>query len=702
MVVRRDAKNNSWYKDIDFKRSLTCSSGENAFMWLSPTYGSVLPVVALAAYMPRHCFFAQRANTNNLAPPSAINTTTVSKAKKKVQYANLELFRLSSLRYYSSVNENDYSETPEYPPIIDDSLDARKKRRKLSWHDKIKRLKTVEEKLFEINMPKYYGWRCFLLKEGVIPYNSLNFTQYATRTYLVKNEDLPAYYSKEIEEEASCLADSIQSQVEDAILFETCDVRRSYDLDTDDSNFVSPGEKETILTNSMVDYEPRLESFWSLGGLAPPEATRKSKLGCKWTKDRADEPVDRFIQYLGSPILQLRHEQPLPPLVDHSEGENPELEVPLFTLDPRTDGFFQDHRHGTNIPGFWPGDPCEFGLVSFHSRGHLVERPTSFGETDHFEALDVQAILASYSWLLAQACYQGFSTFNDITYPLVTQTVITNGRLWSFYGYQLNTTLLHSENAKENPQRNLCYGTKPLPLYDGVESGRVVGEYNTLLVDQFTEMRHFIFMYFKPNKISGTIGILHVLEVYVAGTVCVHTHKQLIYDLPLASWTSCDQCQNQLIESVLATGVVKVSFLLGGRSFNPDVLKTLLKLYLNVPRDREGVELKPYLHPSMRYIAEMKNLRPRIWWEKQFKHMYSNRPRHRLMYEIYNWEKIYKIDHKTRPLDKRLRPFELPDANPFKRRYNDHTPEYMPKALRPAGKQKGFYRQKFFKTYYNN
>nr|CAD7569774.1 unnamed protein product [Timema californicum] len=349
----------------------------------------------------------------------------------------------------------------------------------------------------------------FIQKEGVIPYNSLNFTQYATRTYLVKNEDLHAYYSKEIEEEASSLADSIQSQVEDAILFETCDVRRSYDLDNGDSNFVSPGEKETILTNSMVnqinnvilanlagkydhllqaqvDYEPRLESFWSLGGLAPPEATRKSKLGCKWTEDKADEPIDRFIQveleevnphlhggrvenhlgkttpsspdqdsnldlpafsnqaqhdkrkteerkmsplcigffphfssfpstcilfvcvqYLGSPILQLRHEQPLPPLVDHSEGENPELEVPLFTLDPRTDGFFQDHRHGTNIPGFWPGDPCEFGLVSFHSRGHLVERPTSFGETDHLEALDVQAILASYSWLLAQACYQG-------------------------------------------------------------------------------------------------------------------------------------------------------------------------------------------------------------------------------------------------------------------------------------------------------
>nr|CAD7427087.1 unnamed protein product [Timema monikensis] len=40
-------------------------------------------------------------------------------------------------------------------------------------------------------------------------------------------------------------------------------------------------------------------------------------------------------------------------------------------------------------------------------------------------------------------------------------------------------------------------------------------------------------------------------------------HKQLIYDIPLAPWTTHDQCQNLLIERVLATGVVKASFLLG-------------------------------------------------------------------------------------------------------------------------------------------
>nr|CAD7443200.1 unnamed protein product [Timema bartmani] len=46
--------------------------------------------------------------------------------------------------------------------------------------------------------------------------------------------------------------------------------------------------------------------------------------------------------------------------------------------------------------------------------------------------------------------------------------------------------------------------------------------------------------------------------VYVAGTLCVNTHKQLLYDIPLAPWTSRDQCQNQQIERVPATGVLKV------------------------------------------------------------------------------------------------------------------------------------------------
>nr|CAD7445073.1 unnamed protein product [Timema bartmani] len=34
-------------------------------------------------------------------------------------------------------------------------------------------------------------------------------------------------------------------------------------------------------------------------------------------------------------------------------------------------------------------------------------------------------------------------------------------------------------------------------------------------------------------------------SVYVTGTMYVHTQKQFIYDIPLAPWTSRDQCQKQ-------------------------------------------------------------------------------------------------------------------------------------------------------------
>ena len=70
----------------------------------------------------------------------------------------------------------------------------------------------------------------------------------------------------------------------------------------------------------------------------------------------------------------------------------------------------------------------------------------------------------------------GFSTFNDMTYPLVTQTVITNGKLWSFYVYQLNTSLLHAEHTSNNPRHNLCWGTPELKLFEAIEDGKVIGK----------------------------------------------------------------------------------------------------------------------------------------------------------------------------------------------------------------------------------
>lgn len=104
-----------------------------------------------------------------------------------------------------------------------------------------------------------------------------------------------------------------------------------------------------------------------------------------------------------------------------------------------------------------------------------MARNQSFGPEDDLEALHCQAMKSSFGWLLAQASYQGFTTYNDLTYPLATQTVITNGQLWSLYSYQLNTIVMHNEQIDKNPKHNVCFGTQPMKLFEAIENGNVKG-----------------------------------------------------------------------------------------------------------------------------------------------------------------------------------------------------------------------------------
>lgn len=159
------------------------------------------------------------------------------------------------------------------------------------------------------------------------------------------------------------------------------------------------------LLEAQIDQDPRIEAFWFAGGIEPPKDTKRFKESVYWMKPFADEYVDRRVQYKGDPILQLRHDLPLNEIVNLSESENPAFTVPEFKYDPRVLGYEVKNVHGTTIPGFWPGDQSEFGLLSFHRRGHIDARLSTF--KDENEALNVQAVYASYSWLLSQACYQG-------------------------------------------------------------------------------------------------------------------------------------------------------------------------------------------------------------------------------------------------------------------------------------------------------
>lgn len=256
------------------------------------------------------------------------------------------------------------------------------------------------------------------------------------------------------------------------------------------------------------------------------------------------------------------------------------------------------------ISGFWPGDPKEFGLLSYHRRGHILDRHYNDAEDDK-DAIHRQGILASFGWLNAQANFQGFTTFNELTYPLVTQSIITNGQIWSFYVYQLNTLINHSKYVHENPKRNICWATPEMKLFEGVENDKLVG-------------------------------------------------------------------------------------------FNEEVLKTLLKFYANAPEERLGVNLKPYLNQDEKVCADYEDDDKREWLEREYKFLMANRPRMKLEYEIYAWEKIYKIDHQTRFMDKKRRPFEF-KLKPFDRTLDDRQARYIPRALRPElPRWKGRYAKEYF------
>lgn len=101
-----------------------------------------------------------------------------------------------------------------------------------------------------------------------------------------------------------------------------------------------------------VDVDPRHEAFWFVGGLSPPTSVQTKKMNSCWQKEYAKEPVDRQFQYVGRPLLTLRHQFPLPVVrTEATQLEQEVLDVPQYKYDPRTVGYAHDYKHGTNIPG---------------------------------------------------------------------------------------------------------------------------------------------------------------------------------------------------------------------------------------------------------------------------------------------------------------------------------------------------------------
>lgn len=120
---------------------------------------------------------------------------------------------------HSSALSSEYTETPNYPPILSHdkkSVYCRSRDQKL---DKIKKLGTIEEKLIGINMPRFYGWNSLILNEGNFPFNILPFIQHITRTDVIEINSFP--FSSDFQKtEIESIINKIRPQLQEAIILE--------------------------------------------------------------------------------------------------------------------------------------------------------------------------------------------------------------------------------------------------------------------------------------------------------------------------------------------------------------------------------------------------------------------------------------------------------------------------------------------------
>ena len=80
---------------------------------------------------------------------------------------------------------------------------------------------TVEERLFELSMPRYYGWKRYEIREDVYPYDPLPKIQHMTRTHIASETSLPEYYDNIISPEAlDTLVQNIKEPIEEVLACE--------------------------------------------------------------------------------------------------------------------------------------------------------------------------------------------------------------------------------------------------------------------------------------------------------------------------------------------------------------------------------------------------------------------------------------------------------------------------------------------------
>ncbi|NXW51009.1 RT30 protein, partial [Nyctiprogne leucopyga] len=221
--------------------------------------------------------------------------------------------------------------------------------------------------------------------------------------------------------------------------------------------------RNPLLAASSIDLKPEVNYYWHHGEEVVVHGHRKGRV----------DPV-RF-QIDDNPHIQIRVPKQLPEIVplDSDLGD-----VPVIDHKPSKLPLFKRQYENKVFIGSKVADPCCYGHTQFHLIPDKLKRQRFVRANleDQIEVLyRANGIASLFAWTAAQAMYQGFWNEADVTRPFVSQAVVTDGKYFAFFCYQLNTLALTVETIQNNTRKNICWGTDSKPLYEVVEDGNVKG-----------------------------------------------------------------------------------------------------------------------------------------------------------------------------------------------------------------------------------
>ncbi|XP_013373910.1 PREDICTED: 28S ribosomal protein S30, mitochondrial [Chinchilla lanigera] len=243
--------------------------------------------------------------------------------------------------------------------------------------------------------------------------------------------------------------------------------------------------RNPVLASAAVDCKRPVHFYWLRGEEMIPRGYRKGRI------DAVRYQID------DKPNNQIRISKQLPEFVplDYSVP----IEIPVMKCKPDTLPLFKRQYENNIFIGSKTADPCCYGHTQFHLLPDKLKREKLLKQNraDQIEVVfRANAIASLFAWTGAQAMYQGFWSEADVTRPFVSQGVITDGKYFSFFCYQLNTLALTAQADQNNPRKNICWGTQSKPLYETVEENNVKGFNDDVLL----QIVHFLLNKPKEDK----------------------------------------------------------------------------------------------------------------------------------------------------------------------------------------------------------